>query len=129
MNEISPQTEAASIEAQRLALEQVGRELIGRKYDPVFWALALAQAEGSEERAKAAYIELRVPHLAEEYAVEAQRKVQQAEVVRQLDENMRNQMFLDDPDRALRYDAIDRKYRNAGKNFASILRVLGVRRS
>lgn len=128
MTEIPAPADIDLKECQRLALEQVGRELISKKYDPAFWALALVQAGGSDEAAKAAYIQIRVPTLTEAYAARAKLEMQRANEARQADEIVRSQMLRDDPRKASRYDEIDQKYRKAGRQFATALRVLGVRK-
>lgn len=57
------------------ALDQAGREVMSRQYDPATWALALAGAEGNEDAARAAYIKLRVPILMDAFAA-AERKLE-----------------------------------------------------
>lgn len=53
------------------ALEQAGRELMTRRFDPATWALGVASCGVGDGEARAAYIKLRVPLLVEAFESEA----------------------------------------------------------
>lgn len=111
------------------ALEQAGREILKRNFDPSVWALSVAEANGNLEQATAVYIRLRVPMLVQAFALEQHERESRAVQARMeqeaaaLNQAKRSQdLHLVKVQRAA---AIEQRYQSAGRAFRKFLKGLG----